>query len=53
MKPLSVPPRTRRLGAAAAGVVLLAGLLPAQASAAPAPGVAGAASAAHTEERGD
>src|SRR4051812_10424134 len=37
MKPLSVPPMIRRLGAAAAGVVLLAGLLPAQASAAPEP----------------
>ena len=37
MKPLSVSPGTRRLGAAAAGVVLLAGLLPAQANAAPEP----------------
>ncbi|MCA2212402.1 M36 family metallopeptidase [Jidongwangia harbinensis] len=37
MKPLSVPPGTRRLGAAVAGVVLLAGLLPAQANAAPEP----------------
>jgi extracellular elastinolytic metalloproteinase len=38
LRPLSVPAATRRLGAAAAGVALLAGLLPAQASAAPKPG---------------
>jgi extracellular elastinolytic metalloproteinase len=51
MKPLSVPPRTRRLGAAAAGVVLLAGLLPAQANAAPEPAdiASGAAEAAGRE----
>ena len=44
MKPLSVPTATRRLGAAAAGVALLAGLLPAQAHAAPKPGGAADAS---------
>ncbi|GAB1646004.1 M36 family metallopeptidase [Krasilnikovia sp. MM14-A1259] len=37
MKPLSAPSLNRRWGAAAAGVVLLAGLLPAQAHAAPKP----------------
>ncbi|GAB1690431.1 M36 family metallopeptidase [Krasilnikovia sp. M28-CT-15] len=37
MKPLSAPSLNRRWGAAAAGVVLLAGLLPAQADAAPKP----------------
>ena len=35
MRPLSVPTVTRRVGAAAAGVVLLAGLFPATAQAAP------------------
>ena len=37
LRPLSVPSVTRRVGAAAAGVFLLAGLLPAQAQAAPQP----------------
>ncbi|RZU52941.1 carboxypeptidase family protein [Krasilnikovia cinnamomea] len=44
MRPLSAPSLNRRWGAAAAGVVLLAGLLPAQADAAPKPrSAAGAA----------
>ena len=51
MRPLSVPSATRRLGAAAAGVALLAGLLPAQAHAAPKPGGAADAITAPTPER--
>ncbi|BFU46036.1 M36 family metallopeptidase [Krasilnikovia sp. MM14-A1004] len=44
MKPLSAPSLNRRWGAAAAGVILFAGLLPAQADAAPKPkGAVGAA----------
>jgi Zn-dependent metalloprotease len=50
MKPLSVPPRIRRLGAAAAGAVLLAGLLPAQAYAAPTPGAIADRPVTTTEE---
>jgi extracellular elastinolytic metalloproteinase len=46
LNPLSVPAATRRLGAAAAGVALLVGVLPAQAQAAPIP--EGAARAAAT-----
>jgi extracellular elastinolytic metalloproteinase len=51
LRPLSVPSATRRLGAAAAGVALLAGLLPAQAHAAPRAGGAADAIKAHKSER--
>src|SRR3712207_4789154 len=52
MRPLSAPSATRRLWAAAAGVVLLAGLLPAQADAAPktAPGGGADATAGKARE---
>ena len=51
MKPLSVPSASRRLGAAVAGVVLLAGLLPGPAGAAPKPGGVAAAGTAQGAER--
>jgi extracellular elastinolytic metalloproteinase len=53
LRPLSVPSATRRVGAAAAGAVLLAGLLPTLAQAAPAPGGAGTAVAGQPERRAD
>jgi extracellular elastinolytic metalloproteinase len=61
MTPLSAPTVTRRMWAAAAGVVLMAGLLPASADAAPAPapapggeiGSTAGTSARHGEEIGN
>jgi extracellular elastinolytic metalloproteinase len=51
LKPLSVPSATRRLGAAAAGVALLVGVLPAQAQAAPKPGGAADATTTNGSQR--
>ncbi|MDY7086659.1 MAG: M36 family metallopeptidase [Actinomycetota bacterium] len=53
MRPLSVPSATRRVGAAAAGIVLLAALLPAQAQAAPLPGAVTGATDSKQQRRAD
>ena len=53
MNPLSVPSATRRMGAAAVGVVLLAALLPQQAQAAPLPGAVNGATDSKSQRRAD
>src|SRR5690242_10946575 len=53
VKPLSVPSATRRWGAAIAGAVLVSGMVPAAAHAAPAPGSAHAKPANRAEARAD
>ena len=53
MRAFSVPSATRRVGAAAAGVILLASLVPAQAQAAPLPGAVTGATDSKAERRAD